>query len=558
MTFNWHNENLSNHWILDGTELTPRPPAEDVIIADLVVTDSFVGPSGGSALWTSSGNPNEIEPVLPDQNTRVKRQRIDGPNDLEKFAVENGAGTVQLGVNTTSNLIETNTSTDIGSGANRFGTIYGGRLSVGQAGNALSVSGTEDEFKMLVYGTGLTNGFYVDTRVASAKIATDLGYDIGTASDRFGTIYGGRLSVGQAGNALSVSGTEDEFKMLVYGTGLTNGFFVDTRVASAKIATDLGYDIGTSAKPFGATYTGAHEIGHDGTRALWILGDPTVDKVEIAHGASGTVLGVDTLNDRLTTDQNTDIGDATNRFGAIYAASSRVDSCQIDGSTSGTLTLRTAPSTTSHSLFFPGADGSTGQVLSTNGSGTLSWVANGGPSLGDWVDEGAITIGGTTSAPTKPSVTVVDKVYERDLGNNWYELLYRFACDVGNGGAVGSGEYLFTLPNSRTFDSSQPVYTGAAEFALTGGNAAAASLLGDTSGIINFVDEFYSPDLVITCTPGIIPYNTTQFRVQALTWSSTGSSQGGGRWLEASSLIRMPDLNDENCTWIFQFRFKAG
>jgi len=53
-----------------------------------------------------------------------------------------------------------------------------------------------------------------------------------------------------------------------------------------------------------------------------------------------------------------------------------------------------APSTVSANLTWtlPGADGTSGQVLSTNGSGTLSWGAGGGVSDGD---KGDITVSGT-------------------------------------------------------------------------------------------------------------------------------------------------------------------
>lgn len=50
-----------------------------------------------------------------------------------------------------------------------------------------------------------------------------------------------------------------------------------------------------------------------------------------------------------------------------------VDGIVIDGATSGTLTLTAGPTTTSYGLQFPAADGTSGQVLSTNGDGTSIW-----------------------------------------------------------------------------------------------------------------------------------------------------------------------------------------
>jgi hypothetical protein len=47
---------------------------------------------------------------------------------------------------------------------------------------------------------------------------------------------------------------------------------------------------------------------------------------------------------------------------------------QLNGLTSGSLTLQPAAVTTNYSLTFPGAQGGSGQTLSNNGSGVLSWI----------------------------------------------------------------------------------------------------------------------------------------------------------------------------------------
>ncbi|MBK9323447.1 MAG: hypothetical protein IPM97_11000 [Bdellovibrionaceae bacterium] len=48
---------------------------------------------------------------------------------------------------------------------------------------------------------------------------------------------------------------------------------------------------------------------------------------------------------------------------------------QLNGATSGSLTLMPAAVTTNYSLTFPGAQGASGQVLSNNGAGVLSWAS---------------------------------------------------------------------------------------------------------------------------------------------------------------------------------------
>lgn len=55
---------------------------------------------------------------------------------------------------------------------------------------------------------------------------------------------------------------------------------------------------------------------------------------------------------------------------------------RLEGATSGYVGLRAPASATSVTYTLPTADGTSGQVLSTNGSGTLSWTAAGGSSAG--------------------------------------------------------------------------------------------------------------------------------------------------------------------------------
>lgn len=50
---------------------------------------------------------------------------------------------------------------------------------------------------------------------------------------------------------------------------------------------------------------------------------------------------------------------------------------QLPGSTSGTLTVQPAAATTSHTLTMPAAQGTSNTVLTNDGSGGLSWAANG-------------------------------------------------------------------------------------------------------------------------------------------------------------------------------------
>ncbi|MGZ3804510.1 MAG: beta strand repeat-containing protein, partial [Pseudobdellovibrionaceae bacterium] len=68
---------------------------------------------------------------------------------------------------------------------------------------------------------------------------------------------------------------------------------------------------------------------------------------------------------------------------------------QLNGSTSGSVTLQAAGITTNYSLTFPAAQGSSGQTLSNNGSGALSWVTPLSSSTG--FENGGNTFAGNSS-----------------------------------------------------------------------------------------------------------------------------------------------------------------
>ena len=82
-----------------------------------------------------------------------------------------------------------------------------------------------------------------------------------------------------------------------------------------------------------------------------------------------------------------------------YASASDIDTAKIGATTTGRIRINDTYS-------LPAGDGTSGQVLSTNGSGDLSWVAAGGPTtsdLQDVTDNGAtttnsITVGGISSS----------------------------------------------------------------------------------------------------------------------------------------------------------------
>jgi hypothetical protein len=78
-----------------------------------------------------------------------------------------------------------------------------------------------------------------------------------------------------------------------------------------------------------------------------------------------------------------------------------------------------------------------------------------------WTSAGAITLTATTTNPTKGTITT-DNISYRQLGAKQWEVVMTYIQSSGVGGANGSGDYLITLPNGLSFDTtlpSQPTYT---------------------------------------------------------------------------------------------------
>ena len=128
----------------------------------------------------------------------------------------------------------------------------------------------------------------------------------------------------------------------------------------------------------------------------------------------------------------------------------------------------------------------------------------------DWEDKGAITVTSTGGSPAK-GVTTIDKVLLKRTGTN-AEIIYKYQQAAG---VVGSGEYLYTLPDGLEFDTSVITpYSGAFStgLELAGQNALVGygHISTGTSALRGMVYLF--------------AYNATQFRaIAAVTYASYGA-----------------------------------
>lgn len=128
-----------------------------------------------------------------------------------------------------------------------------------------------------------------------------------------------------------------------------------------------------------------------------------------------------------------------------------------------------------------------------------------------WQSAGTITIGGTTSAPSKGTVST-DAVEWRRVGGE-YEVTYNYHQTVG--GSAGSGDYLFSLPSGIQFSSDIPNFTTLANLHIS---AAAVTSRIQCDGHINVNSGAGDGPLLA------YKYSSTQFRLNAIEYFSTSGN----------------------------------
>ena len=213
--------------------------------------------------------------------------------------------------------------------------------------------------------------------------------EVGYVNSDGGAAFTG-LALG-AGN-LTMTGS-----LAATGSRITKGWFTDLECTNAIAANITGNAAGLSA-------TLALTSGGTGLATI-ALGSVLVANVAdtlvaLTHAAAGTKVLTNTagaiswedaaagdgaskaldnlasvaINTSLIsdTDNTDDLGSADKAWKDLY-----IRTIKIDGATSGTITIQGAAEAGTYTLTLPVDDGTNGQVLSTNGSGVLSWIDNG-------------------------------------------------------------------------------------------------------------------------------------------------------------------------------------
>jgi hypothetical protein len=173
-----------------------------------------------------------------------------------------------------------------------------------------------------------------------------------------------------------------------------------------------------------------------------------------------------------------------------------------------------------------GAQGPTGLTGLTGPVGPMGPTGQGIPV---WTSAGAITLGATTTAPTK-GTTTSDNISYRQVGPKAWEIAIVYIQTVVSG-VFGSGDFLITLPNSLQFDTTVPtqqVYTGsvgASAWVLTN------YLVPSSTGFINnnaVGGQLYP-----------VIYDATRFRILTITYGTGIQCWGSGFYSTGGDVPRI-------------------
>lgn len=145
--------------------------------------------------------------------------------------------------------------------------------------------------------------------------------------------------------------------------------------------------------------------------------------------------------------------------------------------------------------------------LSSVGFG--SFVNIKGAPQSNMIDSGPMVIGAVTSAPTKATTMIRDRVITQVNGAT-AKLRYEYRIDSAAGAASGSGQYLYSLPSGLSFDTNfaQVLATG------TEVNTMPAQFYWG-SGVFNIDATSHSQGLYI------VPFDSTRFRIISSNNSAT-------------------------------------
>jgi hypothetical protein len=243
--------------------------------------------------------------------------------------------------------------------------------------------------------------------IASANIGNLVLSGISVASANFGVavvtdlrVDGASITSANVGTAVITTGTVTNLtatgaSVASANAGVAN--VTDLRAVSASVTSaNLGTAVITNGTVTTLTATSASVASVNAAVALVTTGtvtNLTSTAASIASANLGTAV-ITTLTATGASVASANVGvAATTTLTAVQASigSANLLTARFLGATSGYVGVQAATNAGSTTYTLPSADGTSGQVLSTNGTGTLSWTTAGGGGSGDVVGPASAT-----------------------------------------------------------------------------------------------------------------------------------------------------------------------
>jgi hypothetical protein len=272
--------------------------------------------------------------------------------------------------------------------------------------------------------------------------------------------------------------------------------------------------------------------------STWVWNGTTWDLVRQAAGPTGptgpTGINGQTGATGLTgVNGQTGATGATGQNGAAGAQGSTgsVGATGVDGSTGAQ-----GNSGATGATGLTGAAGVTGTTGSTGATGATGLI------VPAWTSAGtiqAVGLGATTTAPTM-GTTTRNNVSYRQLGTKQWEVV--MALDASTTSATaGSGDYLFTLPNGLSFDTTVPWQTVYTTNVQTNSWVHFRYVVPSSSGVLTNNGTAGFP-------LGVMVYDATRYRILAPIIGS-GIFPWGSGWFQ---------LNGSACGMSLTFEFTSA